>query len=795
MADIIVKIGGQLDRSVYNEFAKLKKLAQDAADAAGASGRRGGRAGAGGEIAIARQIHTEQSKLNREMFREKARQERQAAQEEKRNIRERARERMREIKAREREELRVSRELARAEKQRLREQNREAKRLNKERLSEEKRMAARERRAVDRFATRTSNRAIRFMFPRPIGALGVGRRIGYDLARGAGVDFSLGSGVARAREVESAAVALANQERIASGGKSQGAAAYAGAARGIGGRLNVDPSQVLELMRGFTGKTGAFEEVTKLAPELASMGTAAGAGLSDFGEAAGLVYNQLKQLPDAGKATIEVMRGIIGQTALGSIEMKNYTTQIGRLAAQAPRFEGSAAENVKKMSALAQLAAASGGAPTPQAAARSLTAFADTFGKPQRLAAFAKEGIDVFADQTTKKKPHGKYEITGTVVRDPLELIKDAIVKTNADIPRMAQMFMSVIGVAPVRALANAYTGAGGGEAGVAAIEKYFNTFMQGNMSEQVQAANIAERNKSVEGRAQKFQNELDRITASMADQLLPALEDLAPAMLAVMRAFTGVTTWVSKHLASSIEIAFGLAIARAGLESVLRNVIDRTMTRGARTRLGGAMLGLDEEEGGAAGRRRRPPPPRRRRKFMGKPGLGGVLGALGGGLALGLPIAEMIYSAGTDDWNDTNKATADASKALVGAHGKDLTNALVDAQAKLAQLKADKGIFGSVMDFFGAGTAPEIAGLEELIKRKRAEQAQFAQTGKLSPEAMADIAARKQQATWNKEPVDEAGMARAVERGITSRTLNVNVLSMPQPGDQPPEVDAQRVQ
>ena len=87
--------------------------------------------------------------------------------------------------------------------------------------------------------------------------------------------------------------------------------------------------------------------------------------------------------------------------------------------------------------------------------------------------------------------------------------------------------------------------------------------------------ANIAERNKSVEGRAQKFQNELDRITASMADQLLPALEDLAPAMLAVMRAFTGVTTWVSKHLASSIEIAFGLAIARAGLESVLRNVID----------------------------------------------------------------------------------------------------------------------------------------------------------------------------------------------------------------------------
>jgi len=48
-----------------------------------------------------------------------------------------------------------------------------------------------------RFASRTSQRAVRFLFPNPIGAFGMASRIGGDIMRGAGVDMSI-SGFRRA---------------------------------------------------------------------------------------------------------------------------------------------------------------------------------------------------------------------------------------------------------------------------------------------------------------------------------------------------------------------------------------------------------------------------------------------------------------------------------------------------------------------------------------------------------------------------------------------------------------------
>jgi hypothetical protein len=571
--DIIVRVGGALDRSYDTMWSQAEDRNRRAFETMRQSGKRGTSAvqaesssqiavhklTAAQQIAIAKSQYQENSKLNRAMAVEQLRTERALAMQQAQIGRERTKERLAQLSVEEKAEAQHAARLQRMKLNSAREANRVQRQAEREHLREQYAQS----REIDRFATRTSHRATRFFFPRPEGALGYGKRLAGDLARGVGIDTSLSGGVARARERESAGMGLAQQERIAEGGKSRGGAFWAGKSLEVGTALKADPAEVTEMMRAFTGKTGDFKAAAEQAKELASMTLASGANMGEMGNAAGYVYNQLKGMPDAAARTLDVMRGIVGQTAVGAVEMEEYAKQMGRIAANAKMFQGDVSKNILELSALTQLSIAEGGATSGADAARSIAAFANTTSKGMRINAFKKQGIDLFNEGGTQKRPI-------------LDIIKDSLIKSKGSIPEMTKMWADTLGQKPIRGLTNAFNAAGGGEKGWEAALAKIKPFMDAQLDKETERKNIEDRNQTMAARAQDFQNKLDQITTSLANRLLPTLEELAPKLLQLSSAFADVVAWAAANPWKAVMAGAGVAIGRALAESGGRMLLER---------------------------------------------------------------------------------------------------------------------------------------------------------------------------------------------------------------------------
>lgn len=572
--DIVVRIGATLDRSFDAVLADAEKKWQRAF---GAASRQGANVSASrAELEVTKQklrLENELAKLRMRLDADQASRSRASLRQQDAHVRAH----YKQIEAAHRQ---------------LETQKRAEERKTAQERAREDRTARqaeyRRAREIDRFATRTSHRATRFFFPPPEGALGYAKRTALDLARGAGVDFSLSGGVARAREREMAGMGLAQQERIATG-KTQGGGFWAGISQRVGADLKVAPEQVTAMMRAFTGKTGDFDFAAKSAKDLASMTLASGANMDEMGSAAGYVYNQLKGMPDAAERTLDVMRGIVGQTAVGAVEMEEYAKQMGRIAANAKMFQGDVSRNILELSALTQLSIAEGGATSGADAARSIAAFANTTSKGQRIKAFAEHGIELFNESGTQKRPI-------------LDIIKDSLIKSKGNIPAMTKMWADTLGQKPIRGLTNAFNEAGGGEKGWQAALEKVRPFMSAQMTRETERANIADYNKTTEARAQAFQNRLDQVSARIASGVLPALERLEPYIIKAADAFAKLVEWGATNPGELIAAAIAASIARAGLESVGRLFLDRLMSGIAGNALGAGASGVLGGGGGAIG-------------------------------------------------------------------------------------------------------------------------------------------------------------------------------------------------
>lgn len=459
-------------------------------------------------------------------------------------------------------EERANKEIERSFRDASRAADREA--HQQERAAEQS--ANRQERARQRFASRVSNRATKFMFPPPIGFIGAGRRIAGDIARGAGIDFSVEGGVQRAVAMQSSTIQLANAERIATGG-TRGAKAYDTIARSTGDKYSVGADKVQALMSKFAGITGNYKDLDKIAPQLVSLAVASGSTeFGDVGNAAGMAYNQLKGGPDAIGGMMAVMRGTLGQAAEGAVDPADYAKQMGRIGAGAFKFQGDRSENMLKLSALAQLSMERG-ATSPADAARSVGSFTNTLGKKARIGAFRKAGVNLFADANQD------------TYRDPFEIIKDSFRATKGNIPQLSSMFMDVLGRKPIDSLGAVYKGAGGGEAGITAIQKEFDRYMGANLTKGVEQQNNKDYQDSTAAKAAKFQNNLDKIADEMVTKVLPAFEQLEPVVLQLAQWLGGVVNFTAEHPAQAIVLAIVAAIARAGLESALRAALEKAIT------------------------------------------------------------------------------------------------------------------------------------------------------------------------------------------------------------------------
>jgi TP901 family phage tail tape measure protein len=353
-------------------------------------------------------------------------------------------------------------------------------------------------------------------------------------------------------------------------------------ARDQGTKYAMDPASVIGGLGAYQEKTGDLPTAMAGLEGLTRLAKATNTQLNDMISAAGDVGNALGDVgvafktPEEKAAAVErVMRGIAAQGQEGAVEIKSLATQMAKLAAASGFFEGSSEKNLEKMGALVQLARQGGGASSSTAAATSISAFVNTLRTPARRAQFKAAGVEI----------EGK----GGMLKDPFEIIKDSIKATGGDTDKMKKLFASVIGDKPVTALTTAYKKAGGGEAGMAEVDRQLNRFSGTMSSGQIQS-NIEESMGTTASKAQQFQNRLDQMGSNIADKVLPALERVAPTIENLVGAFAGVVGWAAENPGSAIVTAITASIAKAAIGSAINTVLESALKKVGESGLGGQL-------------------------------------------------------------------------------------------------------------------------------------------------------------------------------------------------------------
>lgn len=565
-----------------------------------------------------------------------------------------------------------------------------ARAIEKERRAREQEAKAAQRKLASQgesFARRTSHRATRFLLPEmPLGPLVMGGL--RSVASGAGVDFSIAGGVRRVVDLERQATDLSNSGYQAgapgANGQRVDPRALVAQARQVSGQFGLDAGDALAGLAQYQKIAGDLDTGRQSLFQMAALSKATGTSLEDMAAATANVSNGLGEVPDKARLIDEVMRTIAGQGKLGAVEISDMATQMARVAAAAGNFSGSQSENIQTMGALMQIARAEGGAPSAAEAARSVGGFANTFKKGKRADAFlAETGVSAFADA-------GK-----TTLKDPMTLIKTALIKTKGDLEKMNHIFMDVVGARTIGGLQKTFVGAGGGEAGLKAVDAQIARMRAAQMSTKEVADSAKAASENTAAKAARFQNELDKVTEGVMTKLVPALDRAGPAILQFAQVIGDTATWAVDNPKQAIATGIGLAIARASIESTLRAGIERILLGAPGANGVGANAGALGSLAGKVG------------------GAIGIASLLITTASIGMATIDQLFMSAQRDQQAAVAADATATNSSVEARAAeragDLSGA-IDAQKKaisgkesaLSQTKdnATPGFFSSVLEW-----------------------------------------------------------------------------------------------
>lgn len=632
MADeyvVRVRVGAGLDtRSFDATFADATKRAQKAAQEVAKATRTSERQTSRDRVDSARSAEKEVAAAQRAMLAQQRSEMRQFASEQKRIQKEVARAERTERQEVHREALMLFRAEQRARRD-----------MERQNLSAA-RAAQRER---ERFASRTSYRTTRFLFPAPEGILGYGRRVGMDIARGVGMDWSLGAGLQRNTSNQEAAIRLSNQGYIPGQGRFEDrikAGSLRSTAQGIAGQFGIAEGDILGAMSRFTDVTGDLKTAQETIGEIALLSAATGTSIEDAAAAAADMSMQLGNIPDKSKRVAELLGVAAMGGKQGAVEMKDLARYVPKLAAAAPSFSGDVGANITKMLAAAQTARQFGGAASAAQAATSVASMVNTLKTPARVKEFEAHGVKVY------NKSGG--------IRDIQDIIKESIIGSKGSMTEFKKMWANVQGARAVEGFMNIYRQAGGGKSGLSAIDEQFKKFTagidKGAQGQLARSATDADARK-----AQQFQIAMDRTAQKLQADLMPTLIQLQPTIVRATEAFAGLVSFVTNHLPTSIAAAFALAAGRAFAESWMRRTIDRALA--------------------------------------GRPTVGGVNGMAGGILPGGARAA----GGGATPVSIVNTAMIGAAvgAAIVGGITELASMRLANANKTLESTKGDEGLFG----------------------------------------------------------------------------------------------------
>lgn len=348
-------------------------------------------------------------------------------------------------------------------------------------------------------------------------------------------------------------------------------------AKAVGIAQNIDPSEVLRGFDEIKKLSGNLEKAVQVMPSVAKLATATGSDLSTTSKLAG---NIIAANPNISAEDLDrQLRIFTKQGTVGGVEIEDFARYGNRITAGASVYGGDKETNEATLGALAQIARQYGSASGPAEAALGAQRFGtDVIKHADDLKA---QGIEVSDGKGT--------------IRDAQSIILEMLRKSEGDVLKLAGMGLGERGVRPLEGAAAIYRNAGGGEAGIKAVQAEFAKYTKG-----VSKKEIEEANKRVLAE-QKVEQQMQELRIAMGEQLLPtfkdmipALKDLLPALVDVARigipAFTelmntvaefvksnkGIIESISAHPVGAL-IAFELtkSFASAGLPALLRSLIE----------------------------------------------------------------------------------------------------------------------------------------------------------------------------------------------------------------------------
>lgn len=384
------------------------------------------------------------------------------------------------------------------------------------------------------------------------GAIGIGRRAGIRVSRGAAALYGYGgaalstmlNGIGINTDIRSMIQSGVDQESLAQKiinsapeyNKSSAADRKTGAAdvlervRSVANATATDTTEAMEGLEAFVAKTGELNTGKDVLWSMAKLSRATGTNLADMANAAAEVSNNLGDVPDKTAAIDAVMRSIAGQGKLGAVEIKDLASQMAKIASVSGSFEGDRAETIAMLGGMAQESKARGTSASAQQATTAIQAFVQALVKGPTLKNWAAAGLNPFTDNTHTK------------LRSPEELVLEALKYSGGDQKKLYGLFRSSQALRAVRGYANIYTDAGGGQKGLDAVHAEFQRFQTAAMTAADVDNAFAAQMDTTKSKVQVLNNEFAQTTQKLANELAPAItNELLPAVLQLAQDFSSV--------------------------------------------------------------------------------------------------------------------------------------------------------------------------------------------------------------------------------------------------------------
>ena len=330
----------------------------------------------------------------------------------------------------------------------------------------------------------------------------------------------------------------------------------------------------------FVKRTGDLQTVRDMMKDLAVFAKGTDTSFADTAAVAAEISNVLGDIPNKAPAIMRAMRGLTAEGKLGAVEFSDLAKQFGKLAAASGKFAGQGAtqgeqrvDAILKLGAMAQLGRAEGGAWNANTAMTALTSFTGTLSKGARRKEFAARGIQLEDERG--------YFI------NPIEIIKQSLEKTGGNQESMDALFKDVMGKRAIDAYTKTYREAGGGKKGLDAVDEKFEGIFKGtrDFTQQDIETQAARAKNTAASKVQDFNNNMEKVAASLAERVLPALEKLEPKIVQVVEALASMVSWAAENPGQAITAAIIGSIAKAALGTAVEMALGAAL-KGA---IGGA--------------------------------------------------------------------------------------------------------------------------------------------------------------------------------------------------------------